>query len=385
MPPSASTSLPVSNDAASEVMNEITFAISSGVPRRPRGLLLMMSCMIGWLDSSSRFIGVSLMPGDTDMTRAPTRTPGRRGAPNQPMHTALGHLVGEARDVEVEELPELVEEPGGQGIFEHREELGALRDHVSRLRCDTHPDRTGTEQGLGGAQDSSRSHEVHLEDPTPGRHRSRDPGGVDQRAEVFDLGEQRVDLRLVGHVARDGFDVASELGGDLLQTRGILVGDQERAACGELTSHRRSHPRGRSDHDVRHHTAPSFRSDNSGSPLRQVSAALAAPSWAHAISAARLRSTLSRGVSGTRVEREQRARHLVVRRGRHAARSSSAASSGAPAHTIPATGTLAQPVVGQPDHHRVDTSADRRATSSTSAGYTLNPPTMIFSCTRPVM
>ena len=50
---------------------------------------------------------------------------------------------------------------------------------------------------------------------------------MDERAEVIDLGEQRVDLRLVGDVARNGFDIASELRDDLLQAGGILVGEQE--------------------------------------------------------------------------------------------------------------------------------------------------------------
>ena len=71
MPPSTSTSLPVMNEALSDVRNSTTFATSSGRPRRPSGLVLMMSAMIGCRDSSSRFIGVSLIPGDTERMRAP--------------------------------------------------------------------------------------------------------------------------------------------------------------------------------------------------------------------------------------------------------------------------------------------------------------------------
>lgn len=70
MSPSTSTSLPVMNEASCEITKETTLATSSGVPRRPSGLPAMMSAMIGFCTSSERFIGVSLMPGETDMMRA---------------------------------------------------------------------------------------------------------------------------------------------------------------------------------------------------------------------------------------------------------------------------------------------------------------------------
>ena len=154
--------------------------------------------------------------------RAP-RSPHDAAAPsNQPVDAALRHLVGEARVVDVEELAELVEEPRRQGIFEYREQVGILRDHVARLRCHADAHRPRTQQRLGGAQHARHSDEVHLQHLTPHPLRDAatgDAGGVHERFELVDVREQLVDLRRVGHVARERPHITPELRGELLRAR----------------------------------------------------------------------------------------------------------------------------------------------------------------------
>jgi hypothetical protein len=62
-PPSATNAAPVTNEAKSEAKKRITFAISSGRPRRPIGMVsLNFSANPAWLNAGASN-GVSIAPG----------------------------------------------------------------------------------------------------------------------------------------------------------------------------------------------------------------------------------------------------------------------------------------------------------------------------------
>ena len=131
------------------------------------------------------------------------------------MHAALRGRVRELRRIGIEpDLGERVEEAIRQRVVEDRHEVGPVGDAVPRHRGEAHADRPGAQQRFDRGEHAGGADQVHLEDAAPVRHRTRDPGGEDDRVEVSDAAHERVDLLRVGDVARDGIHLPAQVGGD---------------------------------------------------------------------------------------------------------------------------------------------------------------------------
>jgi RNA polymerase sigma-70 factor, ECF subfamily len=71
-PPSTVHTAPVTYDASSEARNAITAATSSGRPMRPSGIVASSAARCAASLRHQSFIGVSVTPGKTPLTRMPT-------------------------------------------------------------------------------------------------------------------------------------------------------------------------------------------------------------------------------------------------------------------------------------------------------------------------
>src|SRR5258705_2559052 len=70
-PTSATNAAPVTNDARSEARNSTTFAISSGLPRRPMGITFLNLSANPGCSSAGANNGVSIAPGQMQLARIP--------------------------------------------------------------------------------------------------------------------------------------------------------------------------------------------------------------------------------------------------------------------------------------------------------------------------
>ena len=209
-PPSTRMSVPVRNEASSETMKETTAAISSGEPSRASALSVTIPAIAGWLADSSRPMGVSITPGDSDSRRAPARPHAAARRSTRRRTPRLGDAVGQTRIVGQAHLGEPVE----QGRRRRRVEQGVDRrvggDQVPGHRGEQHPDRPGAERGLERPDHRVGGDQVDRVDGAAGRLVRGQPRGQDERAEP--AGARHLHGQVghgagVGDVARRGLGV----------------------------------------------------------------------------------------------------------------------------------------------------------------------------------
>ena len=222
-----------------------TPAMSSGVPIRPVPLPAIITRIMSPLgpSSSEAPIGVEMIPGEMELTRAPRRPQAIEAVGGGGVRYRVGSEVGEVQ--------ELIRRRGGQAELD----VGREGRHRPGHRRDEHAGAAGTDDCAEGVEHECRPEEVHPEDGVDRRLHGREPGGVDHgghRAPVGGLPGQRIDRVLVGDVDGVAHHVVAglhEVAGLGLQQLLVEVGQHDGRAGADPAGDRGAHTARSGHHD----------------------------------------------------------------------------------------------------------------------------------------